>query len=196
MDVCYPMRRTFFELGSIAGLVIMAALVSQLFFPNRIPFFTTYLKTEPESGNKRIPTILVNQSNPAAATADTDSLGTTNHSMLEENPALIGTFQALEIFESKQGIMIDARDQDQYEAGHIVGAWNIPYARFLDNLDKLDRLPLDTLMVTYCDGEECNASMELANSLVSMGFTRVRFYFGGWNSWVQENHPVTTGPSQ
>ncbi|PJA54835.1 MAG: rhodanese, partial [Candidatus Marinimicrobia bacterium CG_4_9_14_3_um_filter_48_9] len=101
-----------------------------------------------------------------------------------------------ELFQGKSAIIIDARDLEAYESGHITGAWNIPYHKFLDRLELLDPLPLDTLIITYCDGENCNASIELANALVSMGFSNIRYYFGGWNAWLKDNYPITSGSAQ
>lgn len=185
------MRRTFFELGGVAGLVLAATLVGQLFFPNRIPFFTTYIETETASGMKLIPSVLVNRT----TAIETNDKSSDSEESVQENPAPIGTQAAYKIFNAKNGIIIDARDLREFEAGHITGAWNIPYAEFFDHLEILDPLPKDTLIVTYCDGEECNASMELANELVSMGFSRVRFYFGGWIAWTQAEYPTTSGPA-
>jgi len=186
------MRRTFFELGSLAGLVIIAAVLSQLFFPNRISFFTKYVETEGADGSKLIPAILLNSihnSNSQPASSDLENIP-------PENPATISTGDVYELFQGKSAIIIDARDLEAYESGHITGAWNIPYHKFLDRLELLDPLPLDTLIITYCDGEDCNASIELANALVSMGFSNIRYYFGGWNAWLKDNYPITSGSAQ
>ncbi|MCF7796875.1 MAG: rhodanese-like domain-containing protein [Lentisphaeria bacterium] len=177
------MRRTIAELTVIASLVIVAAVVSQLFFPNRIPFFTRFTTIQADNGPVKIPALLVNSVDKSGAN---DSA-----SLAEENPAAISTDETYAAFIEKRGILIDARDSEEYGRGHIQGAWNIPYTDLLNHAEVLDTLPSDTLMIVYCDGEECLASMELANQLVAMGFSRVRYFFGGWNSWQNNQYPIS-----
>lgn len=180
----YSMRRMIVELTGIASLVIVATLISQLFFPNRIPFFTKFTTIQSDSGPVKIPSLLVNQ----VLESDSDS----EESMIAENPAAITTAETHEAFMGKNAVIIDAREYAEFAKGHIQGAWNIPYTDLLLHVERFDRLPPDTLLITYCDGEECLASMELANQLAAMGFTRVRYFFDGWNSWQNHQYPVTT----
>ena len=46
------------------------------------------------------------------------------------------------------------------------------------------------LLITYCDGEDCNASIDLAADLKMMGFARVVFFFGGWQEWLTAGYPT------
>lgn len=92
----------------------------------------------------------------------------------------------------KQGIkFIDARMPDEYAAGHIKGAYNIPfdgdesYRKILDNFSK------DEIIVVYCGGTDCDLSIYLGNELFEKGFKRVYVFFGGWNEWLQNNYPIS-----
>lgn len=182
------MRRMIVELVGIAGLVIVATLISQLLFPNRIPFFTRFTTIETDNGPMKLPAVLINHELDSGHHVDSDSI----EFMTAENPAAITTAETYEAFQAKRAVIIDARDSSEYANGHIQGAWHVPYTDLLQHVERFDRLPPDTLLITYCDGEDCLASMELANQLAAMGFSRVRYYFGGWNSWQNHQYPVTT----
>ena len=54
-------------------------------------------------------------------------------------------------------------------------------------------LPEDTLIITYCDGEKCTLSAELAQKLKQIGFENVRVLFNGWTVW-KEHHLPTRKP--
>ncbi|MCF7824980.1 MAG: hypothetical protein K9N35_12525 [Candidatus Marinimicrobia bacterium] len=86
-------------------------------------------------------------------------------------------------------IFLDARSEDDFQTGHIQGAVNIPVHAFVDSLPYLEKLAPDTRLITYCDGADCNASIELAFDLKMMGFSNVAFFFGGWQEWQQAGYP-------
>lgn len=183
------MRRTLAELTGIASLVIVATLISQLFFPDRIPFLTKFTTIQSDSGLVKLPSVVVNQK----IVTSSDSQQDPEASLVAENPAAITTTGTYTAFLEKKAIIIDARDRAEFARGHIQGAWNVPYTDLMRQIERFDPLPLDTLLITYCDGEECLASMDLANQLAAMGFTRVRYFFGGWNSWENNQYPIGTG---
>jgi rhodanese-related sulfurtransferase/DNA-binding MarR family transcriptional regulator len=58
----------------------------------------------------------------------------------------------VERMEAGDIILLDVRPQQEYEAGHLAGARSIP----LDELPaRVDELPADVLIVTYCRGPLC-----------------------------------------
>jgi 3-mercaptopyruvate sulfurtransferase SseA len=48
-------------------------------------------------------------------------------------------------------------------------------------------------LITYCDGESCDLSHELALFLKEMGFENVRVLVNGWSVWQQAGLPFQTG---
>jgi len=94
---------------------------------------------------------------------------------------------------SESTLFLDAREHDAFLKSHIKGARNLPAHAFMDSLDFLDALPLDTSIITYCDGEDCNASIDLAANLKMMGFTQVNFFFGGSLEWQEAGYPMESG---
>lgn len=91
---------------------------------------------------------------------------------------------AKQLFGRKAAKFLDARPQWQYEEGHISRALNLPWqdvsTAFTEIAPQLDEK--DTI-ITYCDGESCELSHDLAMHLKGMGFVNVRVLVNGWTVW-------------
>lgn len=97
-------------------------------------------------------------------------------------------------FDSGAAIFLDARSPDDYEKGHIKGARSLPWMKFSEYFDKATAdLANDRMIITYCEGETCELSKELANALIETGFTHVRVLINGWGVWNQHRFPVEQG---
>ena len=102
------------------------------------------------------------------------------------NPVLmaISIEQAREFYDGNV-IFVDARDLEYFQEGHISGAWNSD--NFSELIFKLDSLQgKDESIVTYCDGDECGSSEDLAYDLQDAGFTKLFVFVGGWSEWNQD----------
>ena len=101
---------------------------------------------------------------------------------------------ATRLYLDKRAIFIDARSPRDYAQGHIRGAQNIPWQSFNEYMDRLfDSIPDDARIVTYCDGERCSLSEDLAKELVSMGYKNVKVLLNGWTRWLEAGLPVEKG---
>ncbi|MCA9297445.1 MAG: rhodanese-like domain-containing protein, partial [Phycisphaerales bacterium] len=85
-----------------------------------------------------------------------------------------------------QGItFIDARPRDEYDAGHIPGAFSLDandaQALFLDMRDMFG---LDDPIVIYCQGGECHDSEYVAEMFVGDGYTGIHVFRGGYEAWT------------
>ena len=98
-------------------------------------------------------------------------------------PVFVSYEEAVDLFNSGSALFVDTRHEYDYKLGHIKGAINVPLKDFELAKSPLATLPKDKLLVTYCDGAECNSSIELAQKLSDAGFTNVKMFFGGWNEW-------------
>ena len=79
-------------------------------------------------------------------------------------------------------IILDAREQDEYDEGHIPGAILIPYGEIADRAEK--ELPdKDQLILVYC--RSGRRSKIAAEELVKLGYTNVK-EFGGVIDWEYE----------
>jgi rhodanese-related sulfurtransferase len=83
----------------------------------------------------------------------------------EDSSTFITYEEALDYFEKDKALFIDARHEYDYNLGHIPGARNLPLKEFESRNDILSSITKDKLLITYCDGAECNSSVELASKL-------------------------------
>jgi rhodanese-related sulfurtransferase len=92
-------------------------------------------------------------------------------------------------------VTVDVRDGGSYEAGHIKGAVNIYYDATADPMDRqmmLMALPMDKLIVTYCDCTDDASSANMAQELYKLGYDRdkVKVLSGGSLRWVELKYPM------
>ncbi|NIO48149.1 MAG: hypothetical protein GTN73_01725 [Candidatus Aminicenantes bacterium] len=97
------------------------------------------------------------------------------------------------LFSEGETLFIDSRPKEAFQAGHILGAVNIPFEEYKKEkaLD-LIFLPPEETVVVYCDGSECHSSLELAKVLHQKGLLDIRIFFGGWVEWTNEGLPVSS----
>jgi len=109
---------------------------------------------------------------------------------------LVGLETARAFVESQTGAVLDARDPGLYAQGHLPGA-RLCHVYELDSYlpGLLDSLTLDTPLLVYCTGEDCEDSRFLAQSLQEVGYRRLYIYTGGFGQWAQQGLPVETGES-
>ena len=111
-----------------------------------------------------------------------------------ENSLIVSLHEAESLCLEKQAIFLDARSPRDYAMGHILGAQNIPWQSFDEYIDRIfDKIPEDARIVTYCDGEHCSLSEDLAKELVSMGYKKVQVLLNGWTRWQEAGLPVEKG---
>ncbi len=78
--------------------------------------------------------------------------------------------------------VVDVRTRQEYEAGHIEGAMNIPNETI--GSDKVDALPdLEATILLYCRSGA--RSSQAARKLIALGYTNV-LDFGGIIDWPYE----------
>ena len=99
----------------------------------------------------------------------------------------VSTTQATHLINREEALVVDVREPNEFAAGHVLGAKNLPLAR-LDSsgadLAKRKERPV----IVYCDGGERSAKALAA--LRKQGFTRVANLSGGIAAWQQAGLPV------
>ncbi len=93
-------------------------------------------------------------------------------------------------------LFVDARDDEQFEAGHIPGAVQLdPYhiERYLDAV--MAAVPGCLRIVVYCTGGKCEDSEFAATDLASLGVptSQLAVYVGGIEDWAARGMPMQTG---
>ena len=99
----------------------------------------------------------------------------------------VSTTQATHLINREEALVVDVREPNEFAAGHVLGAKNVPLAR-LDasgaELAKRKERPL----IVCCDGGERSA--KALALLKKQGFTRVANLSGGIAAWQQAGLPV------
>jgi rhodanese-related sulfurtransferase len=84
--------------------------------------------------------------------------------------------------------LLDVREADEWEAGHIPGATLIPLGELES---RLGELPTDQPIVVYC--RSGNRSAVGRDTLLNAGFTSVTSMAGGFNAWAQAGYDTEKG---
>jgi len=90
---------------------------------------------------------------------------------------------------SKSGnaVIIDVRDKDEWDEGHIPGAINM--SRGTIELDIEEKVPdPNAMIICHCGGG--GRSALAAESLQKMGYKNVRNMAGGFKAWKAEGLPT------
>jgi rhodanese-related sulfurtransferase len=82
--------------------------------------------------------------------------------------------------------VVDVRPKEEYAAGHLLGAINVPLAEIEKNLTKL---PRDREIIAYCRGPFCVLSFEAVARLRSEGL-KARRLETGFPEWKVAGLPV------
>jgi len=88
-------------------------------------------------------------------------------------------------------VIIDNRHAVEFEKGHIEGAINLLDTNM--QRDDLARLAhrAETPLLFYCNGERCLRSSHAALMAVKWGYTRIYWFRGGWQEWLDKHLPIT-----
>ena len=105
-------------------------------------------------------------------------------------PMLVNLEFSKHHFDARTAVFIDARDSEDYLAGHIKNAINIPYDYYEDYEDVMDRLDDSGIYIIYCSGDECSLSIDLADYLYNDKLIdKLLIFEGGWPEWRDAGYP-------
>lgn len=91
---------------------------------------------------------------------------------------------------SNDAIVIDVREKEDWDAGHIDGARHL--SRGIVELEIEEQVPDPAMpIICYCGGGSRAALV--ADSLQKMGYTNVRSIAGGFRAWAQAGLPTSLG---
>ena len=91
--------------------------------------------------------------------------------------------EAKAIMDTEEGyVILDVREQDEYDAGHISGAILIPYTQIEAKANEM-LTDKDQLILVYC--RSGRRSKLAAEALVELGYTNIK-EFGGILDWPYE----------
>ena len=91
--------------------------------------------------------------------------------------------EAKEMMDTQDVIILDVREQDEYDSGHIPGAVLLP-VNSIDETRAAQVIPTkDTTVLVYC--RSGNRSRTASARLAGLGYTQV-YEFGGIRDWPYE----------
>ena len=93
---------------------------------------------------------------------------------------------AKEMVDSQEVIILDVREQDEYDSGHIPGAVLLPVGT-IDDTTAAQVIPeKDSTVLVYC--RSGNRSKTASAALADLGYTNI-YELGGINTWPYDTEP-------
>ena len=90
-------------------------------------------------------------------------------------------------------VVIDVRTADEYAAGHVPGAINIPHSKMKARMNEILALK-DKDIVLYCrSGKRAGIAKDI---LASGGFSKLSHLDGDFNAWTANKMPMEKGSSK
>lgn len=111
-------------------------------------------------------------------------------------PNHITLARAFDLYQSGQGVFVDARIEQDYLDGHIPGAHFLPVSAFEGDYPDRVKFQMDpnAITVVYCSGgDDCEAAEDVAIFLQGAGFTSLYIIHDGMPGWIACGHPVEHG---
>lgn len=91
--------------------------------------------------------------------------------------------EAKNMMDTQEAIVLDVREQDEFDAGHIPGAVLLPVGTITKDTAAAVIPELDSVVLVYC--RSGNRSKKASQALVDLGYTGI-YEFGGINTWPYE----------
>ena len=91
-------------------------------------------------------------------------------------------------------LFIDARTPEEFAAGHVAGAKNLPFEAIFGDMDAATKdTPKDATLIVYCSDIGCGKSKDMAESLKAAGFTRTVTMPEGMEGWLAAGYKTEAG---
>lgn len=115
----------------------------------------------------------------------------------ERGIGIFTTEQVDEALQSGEYLIVDARTLEKYDAGHIPMADPLPVSEFAHYFLNISVVatPADPLLI-YCNGKNCDDSLQLVDQLLQQGYTNLTVYVDGFSSWKAAGKPIEPDPGE
>ena len=103
----------------------------------------------------------------------------------------VDTAKVLEMMEEMEGlVVIDARKETDFTAGHIDGAIRLVNTEVSEETLAAVVPAKDHPVIFYCNGPKCGRSSDATAKAVAAGYTNLHYYYGGIAAWKEEGLPL------
>lgn len=99
----------------------------------------------------------------------------------------VGAFDAVQLINRRDALVLDVRDAGEYEAGHIAGARHVPERQLADRLKELEKFRDKPVIVACRSGARSSVAVQV---LRRNGFKQAVNLSGGMGAWEQAGMPV------
>ena len=91
--------------------------------------------------------------------------------------------EAKNMMDTRDVLILDVREQNEFDSGHIPGAVLLPVGTITKDTAAAVIPELDSVVLVYC--RSGNRSKTASQALADLGYTNV-YEFGGINTWPYE----------
>jgi rhodanese-related sulfurtransferase len=101
--------------------------------------------------------------------------------------------EARHLFDAAEYVFVDAREKDEYLAGHIEGALSLPTGHFEGLYPELQTWSDGQPLLVYAGSTSLLPADELARLLKEAGESNVRLFASGYEAWRARGYPIARG---
>ncbi len=102
----------------------------------------------------------------------------------------VGAFEAVQLINRRDAVVLDVRDTGDHAAGHITNARHVPEAQLTGRMKELDKYKSRPIVVSCRTGSRSPAVVAM---LRKQGFAEAFALRGGIAAWQQANLPLEKG---
>ena len=97
--------------------------------------------------------------------------------------------QVVQLMNNDESLILDVRENNEYQQGHIVNSLHIPMSEVKNRLSELEKYKNTQIIVSCRSGHRSSRTCAL---LKKMGFTNIFNLRGGIMAWESDKLPITT----
>jgi rhodanese-related sulfurtransferase len=94
---------------------------------------------------------------------------------------------AVQLINRERGVVVDIREPEEFSAGHVGGARNVPLGQFEQRLPEVVKNKTVPLILVCASGGRAVRAEAIARKL---GYDKAQAMAGGLKSWKEANLPV------
>ena len=99
----------------------------------------------------------------------------------------VSAFEAVQLINRKDAVVIDVRDIGEFEAGHVSGAKHVPEAQIAERIKELEKFKDRPVIMICSTGARSGSAVKI---LRNNGFTEAVNLGGGIGAWQQAGMPL------
>ena len=104
--------------------------------------------------------------------------------------ANVSPTEAVVLMNREKALILDVRNADEFAAGHIQGAKNIPVAELAARIKEIEKSKAKPILVHCQKGMRAKSACAI---LRGQEFTKIHNLQGGLESWIAAKMPVVRG---